>query len=67
MSKCNDCKHFVRQPWFPDMEPQHGGTCELLLAVLKMNNSSLVFVERLYVNEAFGCVLCQEKEAKCEA
>lgn len=59
--KCKDCSIFRRSSWNDDNTAQAGGECDLLLLILKMNNSSLVFVNTLYVQDEFGCVMGKEK------
>jgi len=66
MIKCKDCKYFEQGKWHkvidPDESPQHGGYCEKLLKVLQITNSKLVWLDKLYIQEEFGCVIGKRKE-----
>ena len=64
--QCKDCKFFKRGRWHRSLgeEDQLGGHCPILSSMLKMNNSSLVFIENIYIQESFGCVLGKLKRGK---
>ena len=59
--KCKTCKFFLRGHWV-DGEPQNGGSCEVLLAALKMMNASLWRLENLHVQDNFGCAFHKDSE-----
>lgn len=57
MLKCGDCMFFVRGMWAEIYGggPQDTGTCDILLKILKADNSFLAFAEWLIVQDTFGC------------
>lgn len=55
--RCKNCKYLIRHNWFPEAEPQHGGTCDALHVLLRMNNSDLWFTKPMYVPGDFYCAL----------
>jgi len=65
MIKCKECKYFERGKWHkavdPDEGPQMGGHCERLLKVLQLDNSKLIWLDKLYIQDGFGCVLGRKK------
>jgi len=65
MKKCATCNYFKRGFWGPPLqdkkEPQKGGHCELLKAILGMTNN-LWSIKELHVQESFGCVLHKDKK-----
>ena len=56
--KCKECKMFERGKWHESLGggDQLGGNCPLLLKTLQMNNSDMVWKEKIYVQESFGCI-----------
>lgn len=59
--KCKTCKFFLRGHWV-DEKPQNGGSCEVLLAALKMMNASLWRLDDLHVQDTFGCAFHKDSE-----
>ena len=55
MEMCKNCEYFSRQNWYPDGELQSGGYCGVLLNYLKLENNCLFYVEKLYIQDNFGC------------
>lgn len=57
--RCKTCKHFERGKWHKCIDPeesdQFGGHCKLLLEMLKLQNSSLIYIEKIYIQDTFGC------------
>jgi len=68
MKKCKTCEHFQRDKWHKSIDPkeeeQLGGHCEILLKMLQMTNSKLCWLERLHIQESFGCVFHKEGKKK---
>lgn len=66
MKHCRNCKYFERAYLHETItgkrEQLESGRCNVLLEILKRDNSSLVFVDDLYVAENFGCVLWKARE-----
>ena len=64
---CKHCIHFQRGKWDKsidsDESEQLGGHCKVLLEVLSITNSNLWSMEKLHVQESFGCSLFKEKNA----
>lgn len=68
-NKCKDCKFFKRAKWHKTFGggDQAGGSCEVLMEVLRIDNSYF-FLESmhndLYIQDTFGCVLWEKEEIK---
>ena len=64
MIKCKDCIYFKRGKWPKEWggDDQMCGTCELLLKILKMNNGKMCFIDRIVIQESFGCVVGKKRE-----
>ena len=63
MTCCKDCKYFERGKWHHTQGrgEQLGGNCQLLLDVLKIDNSVLFFEKNFQVQDTFGCIMGKEK------
>jgi hypothetical protein len=60
---CASCIHFQRSTWKNadgSIESQLGGKCPLLLRILQIDNSKLIFVDSIYVQDTFGCSLFRD-------
>jgi len=59
-NKCKTCQYFRRGKWHKcidaDESSQCGGYCDILLEVLKLQNSDLLWVENIYIQDTFGCI-----------
>jgi len=67
MIKCKECKYFKRGKWHkvidPNESPQLGGYCDKLLRILQMTNSKLIWIDNLYIQEEFGCILGEKNQS----
>lgn len=63
-SRCKTCSNFERGKWHKTLggDYQTGGYCTLLLEILKLENSGLAFIKKLYIQDTFGCLLHMKKE-----
>lgn len=63
--RCRDCAYLERERYIKAIhgtdEMQCGGTCKVLQSALAMDNSSLLFVDAIYIQDSFGCVLGKPK------
>lgn len=62
--RCKECKFFKRKHWHKSQGggTQLCGTCDILLKILKINNSSLFHVDVIVLQDTFGCVLGKAKD-----
>jgi len=65
-NQCKTCKHFERGVWAKEVngneEPQCGGNCDLLLAVLKLDGNIHYSKNQIYIQDTFGCIFHSDKE-----
>jgi len=65
MKTCKTCKNFKRGKWHKVIDPLEserlGGSCPLLLSVLKMENSEMIWMEDLAIQDTFGCIFYKEQ------
>jgi hypothetical protein len=63
MIKCKECEFFKRGKWheLQGGRPQLSGTCNILLKTLKIDNSRLFGIEKITIQDTFGCILGKPK------
>ena len=65
-NRCRTCIYFKRGKWHKAIDPEEnkrlGGTCELLLGVLSIENSWMAFHDGIAVQDTFGCCLHMGKK-----
>jgi len=56
---CRNCKYFRRKQYHEVLgnknKEQYGGICDLLLSTLQIENSEMIFIRELYIQDTFGC------------
>ena len=66
VGNCAECAFFERGKWAkaldPDEASQLGGHCETLRSVLAMTNSGMWHMDKIHVQESFGCSLFRPVE-----
>ena len=62
--KCGNCQFFNRWQWDEAYGggQQGGGDCSHLLDVIRLTNAKLWALDRLHVQESFGCSLYRKAE-----
>ena len=63
---CNECNFFKRGKWIKELGGGNrlGGTCKTLLKVLSIENSVMIYMETISVQDTFGCLLWKKKGNK---
>ena len=65
---CKTCEYFKRGTWHKAIDShegqRNGGTCEVLLRVLAIENSALWNKSQLAVQDTFGCTMYKEKRRR---
>jgi len=61
IGNCRSCANFKRAKW-RDGTTQFGGHCPAITKLLKVENSKMVFLPELYVQDSFGCILFQSND-----